>query len=153
MRDVIEVVLDDGSNRIAVWRNVFVQARRGPQTMQSCDLLSVSWRSLKRGFEGDLFAIFIVEPGAEAPGPEVRRRQIAIIKEVFAYGRLQPAVVIEGDGVIADLKRTAARGLADGRVKVFSDVWDAVRMLAALPGAPSMAEMLAVVDVARKPDG
>lgn len=153
MRDAIDVVLDDGSNRIAVWRNVFVQVRRGPQTMQSCDLLSVSWRSLRRVVEGELFALFVVEERAETPTTEVRRRQAVIIKEVFAQGRLRAAVVIEGDGIVADLKRTAARALGEGRVKIFSDVWDAARMLAALPDAPSMVDLLAVVDVARKPDG
>jgi hypothetical protein len=149
MNDSIEIVLDDGSNRVALWRNVFVQVRHGAQTMQSLDLLIGSWRMLKHRASGDLFGLFILEAGAEMAGAEVRKRQLAVLKEVFDAARLHRVIVIEGQGILADLKRVMARGLTDSRTKIFCDAREAAQALANRPGAPSVAELLAVVDAAR----
>jgi hypothetical protein len=151
MKDTIEIVLDDGSNRVALWRNTFVQLRRGVQTTQSIDLLMGSWRAFKLRIEGDLFALFVVEANAHMVGPDVRKRQREVIKEVLSHNRLHRVVVLEGEGILADLKRVAARGLADSRTKIFRDVLEAAESLARTPGAPSVAEMLSVVSAARDP--
>lgn len=153
MNENIEIVIDDGSNRVVIWRNVFVHVRRGPQTMQSLDLLVGTWRSLKRTVDGEIFVLSIIAADAGTADAAVGKRRAAVVREVFGSRRVRSAVVIEGEGILADLRRIMVRGVADSRTKIFGDAWDAARMLAGIPGAPNMAELLAVIDVARKRDG
>jgi hypothetical protein len=152
MKDTIEIVLDDGSNRVAVWRNVFVHVRSGAQTEQSLDLLIGSWRSLKHRVSGDIFAFSIIAADAETVSVEVRKRRAAVVKEMTAHALLHLAAVIEGEGLLADLRRIMARGVTDSRTKICSDTREAARTLAALPSAPSVDEMLAVIDATRNHD-
>jgi hypothetical protein len=152
MKDDIEIILDDGSNRLALWRNVFVHVRSGAQTVQSLDLLMGSWRSLKHRLNGDIFAFSIIAADAETVSMEVRKRRAAVIKEMIARDRLHLAAVIEGEGMLADLRRIMVRGVTDSRTQIFSNTQEAARMLATLPSAPSVEEMLAVIDAARNHD-
>ena len=152
MKDHIEIVLDDGSNRVAVWRNVVVHVRRGAQTVQSLDLLIGSWRSLKHRIENDIFALTVITEDAGTVSAEVRKRRAAVVKELTAHRRLHLAVVIKGEGLVADLRRTMVRGVADARTKVFSNTGEAARMIATLPGAPTLEEMHAVIEAATNLD-
>ena len=148
MKDHIEIVLDDGSNRVAALRNVVVHVRRGAQTLQSLELLIGSWRSLKHRIEGNIFAVSVITEDAGTVSAEVRKRRIAVVKELTSHRRLHLAVVIEGEGLVADLRRIMVRGVADARTKIYRDTQEAARTIATMPDAPTLEEMLAVIDAA-----
>ncbi len=145
----IDIILDDGANRVAIARNVFVQVRCGEQTETALDLMMATFRARKRQGTSVYFALFVVEDGAPAATAAVRKRQAQVIGEVLGSGRVHVAAVLEGEGIMADLKRIALRALADARVSIHSNVPDAVRALGKLAGAPPAAHLTAVVDAAR----
>jgi hypothetical protein len=145
----IDIILDDGANRVAIAQNVFVQVRNGEQTETALDLMMATFRARKQQGQQVYFALFVVEDGAPTATPAVRKRQTQVIGEVLASGRVHVAAVIEGDGIMADLKRIALRALADSRVGIHQNVPDAIRALGRIPGAPPASLLTAVVEAAR----
>ncbi len=145
----IDIILDDGANRVAMAQNVFVQVRHGEQTEVALDLMIATFRARKRHDQRMYFALFVVEDGAPVATAPVRKRQTEVIREILGSGRVQIAAVLEGDGIMSDLKRIALRALADTRVGIHNNVEDAVRALAKVPGAPPASLLTAVVEAAR----
>ncbi len=146
--DDIEIVLDDGGSRFAQWRNVIVQVRTGKLTLEALDLMVASWRTLKGKVQGPIYAVFIIAADADMPTAEVRARQKEVIAEIGRGGRLRSAIVIEGEGVFAHLRRTIIELTAQG-VRTFPSAEEAADALAREKGAPTRDRILAVVKVAR----
>jgi hypothetical protein len=144
----IEIVLDDGGSRFARRRNVFVQVRTGKLTLQALDLMMASWRSWQRKIDGPIYAMFVIAADADMPTAEVRARQKEVIAEVGRGGRLRAAIVIEGQGVFAHLRRTIIELTSPGS-HCYGDVEEAASALSKEKGAPSREELLAVVKAAR----
>jgi hypothetical protein len=147
--DEIEIVLDDGANRVAMGPNVVVQVRHGEQSTTALDLMVATFRARKRQSDHAFFGLFVVEESAPIPAPPVRKRQIEVIGEILGSGRVHAALVLEGSGVMADLKRVVLRTLSDARLPIHKTVAEAIRSLAKYPGAPPAAALQAVVDAAR----
>jgi hypothetical protein len=145
----VDIIFDDGSTRFAMWKNVIVQVRRGKLTASALDLMMASWRSRQQRSPRQIFGVFVITEGAELPAADARKRQIEVLTEVGASGRLHAAVVLEGSGVLADLRRAVVASLGGNRVDVYKTSEEAARSLSELAGAPSEAEILAVVRAAR----
>ncbi len=145
----IDILLDDGANRVAMGQNVFVQVRHGEQTEVALDLMIATFRARKRHDQRMYFALFVVEEGAPVASAAVRKRQTEVIGEILASGRVHIAAVLEGAGIMSDLKRIALRALADSRVGIHNDVEAAIRALTKMPGAPPASLLGAVAEAAR----
>jgi len=147
----VEVVFDDGANVLVRRGDLFVQVRCGPMTLESIELLTALWRSMRRPEMRSIGALFVLEPGAPVPTAEVRARQTELFREMARDGRLRGALVIEGSGVEVTLKRSVARVLFIGRqVAIVSGVDEGVAALVRVLGAGVRAEALALLEAARE---
>jgi hypothetical protein len=146
--DGIEIILDDGSNRVARRKNVFVQFRRGKLTIAALDGMLESYRLIARTTTGPIFALFVIAADADVPNANVRVRQKEVLAEIARDGRMRAAVVVEGEGIFAHLGRTIVSGMSPG-IAALRDVETAARELARMEGAPAESEILSVAAAAR----
>lgn len=149
----IEVAFHDGANVIVRSGSCFVQRRTGALTVESLDLMSALWRTLKRVPGPHIVALFMLGEGAELPEREVRARQRVLLDDIFNDPRFFGAAVIEGHGVGSTLKRTLSRAVGRGRVQVFADEHPAARALGTLAGGDVERVLLALVAEARRLEG
>jgi hypothetical protein len=146
----IEVAFDDGASVIVRSGTCFVQRRTGALTIESLDLMSALWRTLKRVPGRHVVALFMLGEAAELSDREVRARQRVLLDDIFNDPRFLGAAVIDGHGVGSSLKRTLARAVGRGRVQVFADERPAARALGTLAGDDVERALLALAAEARR---
>ena len=136
----VEIVYDDGRNAIVRKDSVFVYVRRGAMSMESIELLTATWRSVRRTSTGEVGGLFVLEPSAPLAPPDVRARQRELLREMIRDGRVRGVVVIEGEGVEATAKRSVARLLSIGwrNLQIVSDLGTGVKALAKAMGSDGM---------------
>jgi hypothetical protein len=144
----IEVVLDDGSSRVAVSGNIIVQVRTGRLTVATLDRMITIWRERLVPLNVPVFGLFVIGPEAETPPATTHAHQRKLIAEVHEGGAMRSALVVEGRGIFVKLRRELLRSMTDGE-RIFYTAEDAARHLSREDGAPSEAALLAVVEVAR----
>ena len=121
--DRVEVAYDDGKNVIVRRDNSFVYMRRGPMSLEALELLTATWRSMRRADATEIGGLFVLEASAPLAAPAVRLKQRELLQEMNRDGRLRSVLVIEGSGVEAMAKRSVARLLALGsRVEIVSEL-------------------------------
>lgn len=145
----VEIVFDDGATRFVCWRNVYVQVRKGPLTLEALDLMIATWRMRQQKAPSRTFAFFVVTRDAEPPSAEVRARQGIVIDEVMDTNRLEGALVVEGEGALADTHRALAHGVSKRRPQIHATVEEAARAVAKFADAPTEKEILEVIRIAR----
>lgn len=146
----IELALHDGASVILRSGACFVQRRTGALTIESLDLMSALWRTLKRTPSRHIVALFMMGEEAELSEREVRARQRVLLDDIFSDPRFLGAAVIEGHGVGSSLKRTLARAVGRGRVQIFADERPAARALGTLAGGDVERVLLALTAEARR---
>jgi hypothetical protein len=146
----VEVAFDDGSSVILRSGSCFVQRRAGALTVESLDLMSALWRTLKRVPGPHIVALFMIGEAAELSEREVRARQRVLLDDIFNDPRFIGAAVIEGHGVGSSLKRTLARAVGRGRAQVFADERPAARALGILAGGDVERVLLLLAAEARR---
>jgi hypothetical protein len=144
----VEVVLDDGSSRVAVARNIIVQVRTGRLTIDALDRMLAIWRTRLAPRNVPVFGIFVIGADAEMPPPKTHERQREVLREVYERGLMRGALVVEGTGIFVKLRKEMLSSMIGAR-PLFYTAEEAALHLAREDGAPSAAELLAVVAVAR----
>jgi hypothetical protein len=128
----LRILLNDGDNTVAMLRNVFIQVRRGTQTLASVQRIAEVAMRCQRELDGPMGALLVLEDSAVVPEADVREVQWALVRRFVEDPRLQVCGAVMGDGVGAMLKRTVTRAMLLGnpRVRVFSTPQEAIQALA-----------------------
>jgi hypothetical protein len=125
----VEVLFENASGRVARFRDIYVQVRWGVLTIAALDRMVEIFRAARAEASGAVYALFVIEPGADVPTAEVRARQKEVLAEIGASGALLGIVVIEGQGLLAHLGR-ANMAKTSPETLCVDDVADAARILA-----------------------
>lgn len=139
MEDAL-VLFENASGRFARVRDVFVQARWGVLTIMALDRMIDVFRAERARTKGTIFAIFVIEPGADVPTAEVRARQKEALAEIGTSGPFRGIVVIEGQGLLAHLGRANMATMSPETLCV-DDVAEAARIVARERGTNDAAEI------------
>lgn len=145
----VEVLLENASGRVARIGDVYVQVRWGVLTIALLDRMFAMLRDKRAKSAEPLYALFIIEPGADVPTAEIRARQKAVLSAVAEGGPFLGIVVIEGQGVLAHLARTNMATNAPDALCV-SDVAEAAAILARERGVDDAAKIVSAVATVRR---
>ncbi len=143
-----EVVVDDGACRVVLRGPVFVQYRWGKLTIAALDAILAAYERMSARTSGPLFGLVILAPDADVPTAPVRVRQKEVLARIARDGRMQVALVVEGEGVFAHLGRTIVTTMTPDTL-CYRDAAEAVAALTHHEGAPPVEELAALVATAR----
>jgi hypothetical protein len=118
------VIYRDEGNYLVVWDRVVIQVRTGALTLAALDVIEPAVHLARARLKLPVGALGILEPTAELPPPEVRKRQRAFFEAMLDTKGTFGALVVLGDGVEAFARRAVFRTLRFGRpgMRVFDDI-------------------------------
>jgi hypothetical protein len=126
-----------------------VQVRWGILTLAALDKMAEIIRAARAKSAGTLYALFIIEPGADVPTADVRARQKEVLAESALNGPIRGIVVIEGQGLLAHLARSNM-ATASPETLCVDDVAEGARVLARERGKDDAAEIVSAVARVRR---
>jgi hypothetical protein len=117
-----EILIDEGPNFVASYKNVVLQVRTGAMTVPALEHMVSILRLVRaklRGKEGALIAV--LEESAELSSGSVRARQQELIRELLEHERSWVATIVDHGTAKGALLRTFMRLLVfgHGRAGVF----------------------------------
>jgi hypothetical protein len=143
------VLFENASGRVARVCDVYVQVRWGILTIAALDKMVDIVRAARAKTNGAIYALFVIEPGADVPTADVRARQKEVLAEIAATGPFLGIVVIEGQGLLAHLGRSNLAATSPETI-VVDDVAEAARIVARERGTDDAADIVSAVANVRR---
>jgi hypothetical protein len=143
------VLFESASGRVARVCDVYVQIRWGVLTIAALEKMTDIVRAARTTTKGRIYALFVIEPGADVPTAEVRARQKEVLAEIAATGPFLGIVVIEGQGLLAHLARSNLAATSPETL-VVDDVAEAARIVARERGSGDAADIVSGVANVRR---
>ena len=140
----VEILFESASGRVARIGDVYVQVRWGVLTIAALDEMAKIVKGARARASGTVYALFVIEPGADVPTAEVRARQKAVLAEIGSGGPFLGVVVIEGQGLLAHLGRSNMATMSPETLCV-DDVAEGARLIARDRGTDDAAELVSAV--------
>lgn len=148
MAEDVTILFENGAGRVARIGDIYVQVRWGVLTIAALDEMAKIVRAARASF-GSVYALFVIEPGADVPTAEVRARQKELLAEIGSSGPFLGIVVIEGQGLLAHLARSNM-ATASPETLCVDDVAEGARVLARERGKDDAAEIVSAVARVRR---
>ena len=149
MADDAEILFENSAGRVARIGDVYVQVRWGVLTIAALDEMAKIVRAARAKEPGAVYALFVIEPGADVPTAEVRARQKELLAEIGSSGPFLGIVVIEGQGLLAHLARSNM-ATASPETLCVDDVAQGARVLAREPGKDDATVIVSAVARVRR---
>lgn len=150
---VVDVILLDDDNLVAVYKNVMLQVRVGQMSRATLDYMNSAARLMRARMRGQTGALIsVVEESAEVPSGEVRKAQMEAMGRYLGSEDIWLAAIITAGGARGALMRATVRMLGAGRPRlgVFGHANEAAAWLAGRLPRPSASEQIGLVDWGRE---